>query len=47
MLRTGEGELNRLYGILNGQSATSPDMALKLERAVGGTANSWLAMQMN
>ena len=37
----------QLYRILNGQSAISPDTALKLEQAIGGTANGWLAMQMN
>ncbi len=35
----------QLYNVLKGKSAISPDMALRLEKALGGTAESWLAMQ--
>lgn len=31
--------------IINGQSAVSPSMALRLSKAVGRSAESWLAMQ--
>ncbi len=31
--------------IINGQSAISPSMALRLSKAVGRTPESWLAMQ--
>ncbi len=36
----------QLYNVLKGKSGVSPDMALRLEQAVGGTAESWLAMQV-
>ena len=36
--------LNR---ILNGVSAVSPAMALRLSKALGRSAESWLAMQSN
>jgi addiction module HigA family antidote len=36
--------LNR---VLNGRSAVSPDMALRLSKALGRSAESWLAMQAN
>ena len=35
----------QLYNVLKGKSAISPDMALRLEKALGGTAESWLALQ--
>jgi addiction module HigA family antidote len=34
-----------LYRILKGQSAISPDMALRLSKALGRTPESWLALQ--
>ena len=34
-----------LSRILNGQAGISPEMALRLEKAFGGTAQSWLALQ--
>ena len=37
----------QLYRVINGVSAISPDMALRLEKAIGGSADSWLRMQMN
>ena len=36
--------LNR---ILNGSSGLSPEMALRLSKALGRSAESWLAMQYN
>jgi hypothetical protein len=35
----------QLYNVLKGKSAISPDMALRLEKALGGTAVSWLTLQ--
>jgi addiction module HigA family antidote len=37
----------QLYRVIRGQSGVSPDMALRLEMAVGGSADMWLRMQMN
>jgi len=37
----------QLYKVLNGKSAISPEMALRLEKAFGGTADLWLRMQIN
>lgn len=34
-----------LSRVLNGAAAVSPDMALRLEGALGTSAESWLAMQ--
>jgi len=34
-----------LSRILNGQAGISPEMAVRLEKAFGGTARSWLALQ--
>jgi len=34
-----------LSRVLKGSSAVSPEMALRLEKALGRTAESWLAMQ--
>ena len=36
----------QLYRVIRGQCAISPEMALRLEKAVGGTADSWLRMQI-
>jgi addiction module HigA family antidote len=36
--------LNRL---INGQSGVSPEMALRLSRALGRSPESWMAMQHN
>jgi addiction module HigA family antidote len=35
----------QLYNVLRGKSAVSPDMALRFEKAFGGGATMWLAMQ--
>jgi addiction module HigA family antidote len=37
----------QLYRIIKGESAISPDMALRLEKALGSTADAWLRMQMS
>jgi antitoxin HigA-1 len=36
----------QLYRVLKGESAISPDMALRLESGLGGTARLWLNMQV-
>ena len=36
---------HKLSMILNGQAGISPEMAVRLEKAFGGTAQSWLALQ--
>ena len=35
----------QLYNVISGRSGITPEMALKLEMGVGGTADAWLAMQ--
>jgi len=37
----------QLYRIIRGQSGISPEMALRLEKAIGGTADGWLRMQLS
>jgi addiction module HigA family antidote len=37
----------QLYRVIRGESAVSPEMAVRLERAFGGTADMWLRMQAN
>lgn len=37
----------QLYRVTKGESAISPEMALRLEKAVGSTADFWLRLQMN
>jgi addiction module HigA family antidote len=37
----------QLHNIIAGRSAVTPEMAYKLERALGSTADTWLRMQMN
>ncbi len=37
----------QLYRVINGESAVTPEMAFRLEKAIGGTADTWLRMQMN
>ncbi len=36
----------QLYRVLNGSSAVSPEMAFRLEKAIGTSADTWLRMQM-
>jgi len=35
----------QLYNIVNGKSALTPEMALRLEKGIGGTAEGWLRLQ--
>jgi antitoxin HigA-1 len=35
-----------LNNVVNGRAAVSPEMALRLSKAFGGRAETWLAMQM-
>ena len=35
----------QLYRVINGQSALSPEMALKLEFVLGSTTDAWLRLQ--
>ena len=37
----------QLYKVINGESAVSPEMAVRLEKAFGGSADTWLRMQAN
>jgi antitoxin HigA-1 len=37
----------QLYRVIRGQSGISPEMALRLEKAIGGTADGWLRMQLD
>jgi antitoxin HigA-1 len=37
----------QLYRVLNGTSAVSPEMAFRLEKAIGTSADTWLRMQMS
>jgi addiction module HigA family antidote len=37
----------QLYRVIRGDSAITPEMALRLEKAIGGTADTWLRMQVN
>ncbi len=37
----------QLHNVVSGRSGIAPEMALRLERAFGGTAELWLRMQMN
>jgi addiction module HigA family antidote len=37
----------QLYNIVNGKSGVTPEMAVRLEKAFGGSAAAWLRMQAN
>jgi addiction module HigA family antidote len=37
----------QLYNVVNGKSSISPEMALRFEKAFGGSADIWLHMQAN
>ena len=36
-----------LNNVVNGKAGISPEMAIRLEKAFGGTADTWLRMQAN
>ncbi len=35
----------QLYNVISGKSAITPEMAVRLEKAIGSTADAWLRMQ--
>ena len=37
----------QLHNVISGRSAVSPEMAVRLEQALGSTADAWLRMQAN
>jgi addiction module HigA family antidote len=37
----------QLYNVIGGKSGITPEMALRLEKALGGSAEIWLRMQVN
>jgi antitoxin HigA-1 len=37
----------QLHNLIAGRSGITPEMAVKLEKALGSTADTWLRMQMN
>ena len=37
----------QLHKIIAGRSGISPEMAVRLEKAIGGAADAWLRMQMD
>jgi len=37
----------QLYNVINGKSAISAEMAVRLEKAIGGPADFWLRLQSN
>jgi antitoxin HigA-1 len=41
------GTRQQLYNVLNTRSSVTPEMALRLEKAFGGSADMWLRMQAN
>jgi len=37
----------QLHSVIAGRAGVTPEMAVRLEKALGGTADTWLRMQMN
>jgi addiction module HigA family antidote len=37
----------QLHNVIAGRSGVTPEMAIRLEKAIGSTADTWLRMQMN
>ncbi|HEX9468488.1 MAG TPA: HigA family addiction module antitoxin [Bradyrhizobium sp.] len=37
----------QLHNLIAGRSGIRPEMAVRLEKAIGSTADTWLRMQMN
>lgn len=35
----------QLYNVINGKSSVSPEMAVRLAKGIGSTAETWLKMQ--
>jgi antitoxin HigA-1 len=37
----------QLHNVITGRSRVTPEMAIRLEKAIGSTADTWLRMQAN
>ena len=37
----------QLHSVIAGRAGVTPEMAIRLEKAIGSTADTWLRMQMN
>jgi len=37
----------QLHRIISGKSGITPEMAMRLQKAIGGTAEMWMRLQMN
>jgi len=37
----------QLHKVISGRSSITPEMAVRLEKAIGSTADTWLRMQMD
>jgi antitoxin HigA-1 len=37
----------QLHSVIAGRAGVTPEMAMRLEKALGSTADTWLRMQMN
>ncbi len=37
----------QLHAVIAGRAGVTPEMAIRLEKALGSTADTWLRMQMN
>jgi antitoxin HigA-1 len=37
----------QLHSVIAGRASVTPEMAVRLEKALGSTAETWLRMQMN
>jgi len=37
----------QIHNVIAGRSGVTPEMAIRLEKAFGSTADTWLRMQMN
>ena len=37
----------QLHNLISGRSGITPEMAVRLEKALGSTADTWFRMQMN
>ncbi len=37
----------QLHSVIAGRAGVTPEMAIRLEKALGSTADTWLRMQMN
>jgi addiction module HigA family antidote len=43
----GKSTRQQLHNLIAGRSRITPEMAVKLEKAIGSTADTWLRIQMN